>query len=116
MKNTPSALLLSALAGFALNAHALCVNPDGSLDDASIPEGMVSIDVLPACDDPAPGAAGGTQKKAGVAVRQHPQPAIPRGEVTASDSSSAIKGDCRTADGESRSGSFGAAEMLPECD
>lgn len=44
--------LLVILAGFSLNVHALCVNPDGSLDDASVPEGSVAKEMLPACEAP----------------------------------------------------------------
>lgn len=44
--------LLVILAGFSLNAHALCVKPDGSLDDASVPEGSVAKEMLPACEAP----------------------------------------------------------------
>lgn len=33
MKKFPHTLLLIILAGLAFNAHALCVNQDGTLDD-----------------------------------------------------------------------------------
>lgn len=35
--------------GLALNAHALCVNPDGSLDDPSVPTFSVQ-EALPNCE------------------------------------------------------------------
>lgn len=47
---TPMQFLLTVvLAGMAFNAHALCVKPDGSLDDASLSRDFVAMDMLPAC-------------------------------------------------------------------
>lgn len=50
MKQSLHALLLATLAGLTFNANALCVNPDGSLDDASVPDGSVAKEMLPACE------------------------------------------------------------------
>jgi hypothetical protein len=50
MKKLAATLFGLGLAGLAMNAHALCVNPDGSLDDSSVPPGSVVMDMLPACD------------------------------------------------------------------
>jgi hypothetical protein len=47
-------ILLAILASISLNVHALCVNPDGSLDDASVPDGSVAKEMLPACEAPKP--------------------------------------------------------------
>lgn len=57
MKKHASALLMLAVTGLSLNAHALCVNPDGSLDDRSVPTGSVVADMLPACGNAAPNIA-----------------------------------------------------------
>jgi len=51
MRRCLHSLLFVVITGAAINAHALCVNPDGSLDDASVPLGTISTDVLPACQD-----------------------------------------------------------------
>ena len=51
MRKYLHSLLFVVLTGAAINAHALCMNPDGSLDDASVPMGTISTDVLPACQD-----------------------------------------------------------------
>ena len=51
MRRRLQSLLFAVLTGAAINAHALCVYPDGSLDDASVPLGTISTDVLPACQD-----------------------------------------------------------------
>ena len=51
MRKYLHSLLFVVLTGAAINAHALCMNPDGSLDDASVPLGTISTDVLPACQD-----------------------------------------------------------------
>lgn len=50
MKNSAAALLGLGLVGVAMNAHALCINPDGSLDDSSIPPSSVVMDMVPTCD------------------------------------------------------------------
>lgn len=55
MKKNAGVLFGLGLASFALNAHALCVNPDGSLDDPSVPPESVAMDVMPSC---APTAGG----------------------------------------------------------
>lgn len=58
MKKYLHSLLFVVLTGAAINAHALCMNPDGSLDDASVllddtsvPSDLIATDVLPACLD-----------------------------------------------------------------
>lgn len=37
------------LAGLSLTARALCVNPDGSLDDPSVSPETIATDMLPSC-------------------------------------------------------------------
>ncbi len=54
MKNRSNALLLAMLTSISFNAHALCVNPDGSLDDASMSPSTVAVEMLPACVDSSP--------------------------------------------------------------
>lgn len=63
MKRSRHTLLLAILAGLSLNAQALCVNPDGSLDDASVPDGSVAKEMLPACEAPS-GKAGAQPARA----------------------------------------------------
>ena len=56
MNKFAGTLLALGLAGAAMNAHALCVKPNGSLDDPSVPPGAVVMDMVPPCDaaaDPA---------------------------------------------------------------
>lgn len=50
MKKFASVLSGLSLAGLALNAYALCVNPDGSLDDPSMSSGSIAMDMVPSCD------------------------------------------------------------------
>lgn len=115
MKKRSNALLLLVLAGVAFNAHALCVNPDGSLDDPSMSPSTIAVEELPACGDsasktvnaPAPGASQGKPHKA--------EPVQPAVKTKTDDKHASNKGDCRTKNGESREGYLGATELLPEC-
>lgn len=50
MKKFASVLFVLSLAGLTLNAYALCVNPDGSLDDPSMSPGSIAMDMVPSCD------------------------------------------------------------------
>jgi hypothetical protein len=52
MKTPSRPLFLIAIAGLSLNAHALCMNQDGSLDDASMSPSTIALDVLPPCKKP----------------------------------------------------------------
>lgn len=73
MKKHASALLMLVITGLSLNAHALCVKPDGSLNDSSVPAGSVVADMLPACGSAAPSAAAADpapSKNAGTAPAQ----------------------------------------------
>ena len=115
MKKQPHVLLLIVLAGLAFNAHALCVNPDGSLDDASVPVANVSVEVLPACESPSAKAADAPAPELSSIEQRNLNPVLPAIKAKASDRGGFINGDCHTDDGESRDGSIGAAEMLPEC-
>lgn len=54
MKKRATASLMLVIAGLSLNAHALCVNPDGSLDDKSVPPGSIAVEMLPVCQNAAP--------------------------------------------------------------
>lgn len=45
--------LLSVSAG----AYALCMNADGTLDDLSVSPGTINVEMLPACESPAPNSA-----------------------------------------------------------
>ena len=56
MKYSP--LLMLTIAGLSLNAHAVCVMPDGSLDDKSASAATVAVEMLPACERSAPPAVG----------------------------------------------------------
>jgi hypothetical protein len=115
MKKHPHVLLLIVLAGLAFNAHALCVNPDGSLDDASVPVASVSVEVLPACEISSAKAADATAPELSSAERRNLTPILPAIKAKASDRGEFINGDCHSNDGESRDGYIGAADMLPEC-
>jgi hypothetical protein len=52
MKNPSRPLFLIVIAGLSLNAHALCMNQDGSLDDPSFSPSTIALDVLPPCKKP----------------------------------------------------------------
>lgn len=56
MKTNKTAAILFGLglAGLTLNAHALCVNADGTLSDPSIPTGSLALDVMPSCEPTSP--------------------------------------------------------------
>ncbi len=56
MKTLATALFGLSLAGLTLNAYALCVKPDGSLDDPSMSPGSVAIEMVPSCDAATDGA------------------------------------------------------------
>lgn len=58
MNKFAGTLLALGLAGAAMNAHALCVKPNGSLDDPSVPPGAVVMDMVPPCDAATTSAAG----------------------------------------------------------
>ena len=115
MKKLPHALLPIILAGLAFNAHALCVNQDGTLDDASVPASSVVVDVLPACEDPSTKQVSAQASESNLAAQRNSESISPVTKAKPSDMSALAKGDCQTAEGESLKGSLGAAEMLPEC-
>ena len=75
------AVLLAGLglAGLSLTAHALCVNPDGSLDDPSVTSSTVATDMLPTCQ----GAPTGGKAAQPVAATRNDQPAIAASGVKA---------------------------------
>lgn len=49
MKLSLNTAFAAALLATSFGAHALCVKPDGSLDDPSVSPEYHSLDVLPAC-------------------------------------------------------------------
>ncbi len=49
-------LSLMVLLGISGGANALCVKPDGSLDDPSMSPGSIAMDMVPQCEDSAPAA------------------------------------------------------------
>ncbi|OZA14981.1 MAG: hypothetical protein B7X94_00125 [Hydrogenophilales bacterium 17-62-8] len=61
MKHRSNALLLAVLASISFNAHALCVNPDGSLDDASMSPSTIAVETLPLCAEPTPKTANASE-------------------------------------------------------
>lgn len=110
MKYPLHTVLVAVLAGAALNAHALCMNPDGSLDDDSISKGTIAVDMLPACKDQKAKATDVTPE---VAATKKQGPSAEMAKPVAKNVSG--EADCQTPDGKSRAGYNGAAEMLPVC-
>lgn len=115
MKYPLRAVLFTVFAGVAVNAHALCIKSDGSLDDASVSKETIAVDMLPACNDRGLGAAGTTKAKAEVAKQQEQAPAKPAEVAKSGGKRVSLKRDCQTANGESLIGYIGAAELLPVC-
>lgn len=115
MKYSLQSVLFAVLAGVAVNAHALCVNADGTLDDASVPKETIAVDMLPACTEPEAKAAGPQKAEATPSKQQDPAPAQPADLAKTHDKRASLAGDCQTAYGESRLGYIGAAELLPVC-
>lgn len=114
MKYPLQSVLFAVLAGVAVNSHALCMNPDGSLDDASMAKETIAVDVLPACKDQ---EAKATVLPQGEAAGKQPElvPVQPADVASAGDKRASLLLDCQTANGESRLGHIGAAELLPVC-
>lgn len=108
-------VLFAVLAGVAFNAYALCANPDGSLDDASVSKETIAVDMLPACKELEAKAADTQQSGAAAVKPQDPAPAQPVDVAKTRDKRASLAGDCQTANGESRVGYIGAAELLPVC-
>lgn len=50
MKSSIQSMLLITLTAATFNAHALCINSDGSLDDPSMSPSSIATDMLPACE------------------------------------------------------------------
>lgn len=115
MKNCSSALLLAILAGITFNAHALCVNPDGSLDDPSMSPSTIAVEELPACANLATKTAKDTALDSHAGMQKKTEPVQPAIKAKIDDKHASNKGDCRTKDGESREGFVGASDLLPEC-
>lgn len=111
MKYPLQSVLFAVLAGVTVNVHALCVNPDGSLDDASVSREPIAVDVLPACKDQEATGAGTPQGDE--AAGKQLVPAQPADVAKIGNKRTAL--DCQTANGESRVGYLGAAELLPVC-
>lgn len=84
MKNSLQSLLVVVLAGVAFNAHALCVNSDGSLDDASVSEETIAVDILPDCEYPKAKAAGAPKPGAVTGKQNNPEPAQPAEKIKGS--------------------------------
>lgn len=117
MKYSLQSLLFAVLAGVAIQAqaHDLCINPDGSLNDASVSKEVIAVDMLPACKDPGGKVSDG--KNAGTVSGKESNPAAirPADQAKAMDKRVALPLDCQTANGESRLGYIGATELLPVC-
>lgn len=58
--------------GLALNAHALCVNPDGALGDPSVPA-FSAQEMLPSCEATTAGRAGQKGEQADLGARANGQ-------------------------------------------
>ncbi len=96
----------------AVNAHALCMSPDGSLDDVSVPGESIALNVLPACNDQAAEIVGVSQAVAETARQQKPAPAQ-TAEVTKIGGKRVWPADNRqTANGESRLDYIDEAELM----
>ncbi len=52
-------VLYCTLFGISGGAHALCVMPDGSLDDVSMSPGTIAMDMVPPCAVSGPAAENG---------------------------------------------------------
>src|SRR5512147_1894717 len=115
MKNCSSALLLAILAGTTFNAHALCVNPDGSLDDPSMSPSTIAVEELPACGNPPSKTAKAPALESRPVMQQKAGPVQSVIKAKTDDKHASNKGDCRTKDGESREGFVGASDLLPDC-
>jgi hypothetical protein len=112
-------LAITTLLSISCGAHALCVNPDGSLDDRSMNTASIDREMLPACEIPQPTPTEATQPRAaktqGSATKPIDDHMKPLKNVKRPDLSARVLGDCRTANGESREGTLGAVDLLPAC-
>jgi hypothetical protein len=115
MKKRPHLPLLIAVCSLAFNAHALCMNPDGSLDDASVSASTIAMDVLPACGNPASSTIHKHAFESGAMTPNSPEPVEAKTKAKGYDKSALNRGDCQTANGESKMGFLGVPEMLPKC-
>lgn len=113
------ALAIAVILGVSSGAHALCLNPDGSLDDSSMNTASIDRGLLPACEVPQPTATQVMQPKNVKPQESVAKPAAesvkPLKNARRPDQSARIQGDCRTANGESREGTLGAVDMLRAC-
>lgn len=115
MKHSVQSMLFAVLAGVAINAHALCVNLDGSLDDASVTREAIAVDILPACKGQGMDATAAEKTEDGEKKQQEKAPVKPAVKSKTSGKSASIHSDCRAANGENMIGYIGATELLPEC-
>ena len=115
MKKCSNGLIMAILAGLTFNAHALCVNPDGSLDDPSMSPSTIAVEELPACGDPAPKAVDTPASAPALATPHKAEPVQPAIQAKTNEKHASSNGDCRTKEGQSSEGYIGASELLPEC-
>jgi hypothetical protein len=117
MKTRSKTLLLIILAGLTVNAHALCVNPDGTLDDASMSPSTIAVEMLPACETPASKTVDLPAHMKTPNTGKQPMPESNNSDKKGKnrDKTAQIKSDCRTNNGDSQQGYLGATDMLPEC-
>lgn len=111
------AMVAASLLGLSCGVHALCLNPDGSLDDASMSAESIDLGSLPACEVPTKTlkAIPNEDKPQAKIEQVKPELAKPQKKAKRNVPSAGLGGDCRTAGGESRVGSLGVVDMLPAC-
>ena len=105
MKNTFHAFTLAALFTLSFTAQALCINPDGSLDDSSMESALIDKGLLPEC----------AARKVPDSTVQKPTTEDSKQRSKGPDKQSQYETDCRTSSGESTMGYVGSVELLPAC-
>lgn len=115
MKYPLQSMLFVALVGVAVNAQALCMNPDGSLDDASVTKESLAVDTLPACEQQVAKDAGVPKAMIPSDKERAPVPAQPAAPAQTDGKRASVASDCQMANGMSQKGYIGAGELLPAC-
>jgi hypothetical protein len=95
-------VVFAVLLGAAANAPALCMNPDGSLDDVSVPEEGIDLYMLPACKDQAVEVAGISQAVTETTTQQKPAPSQSAEAAKPGGKRVSPADDRQTASGENR--------------
>lgn len=118
ISNVLKPLVLATLLAINSGAHALCVNPSGSLDDSSMETAIIDRSLLPACVAQAVVAPAATPPAISPSVhaadKSNDKDKAMR-KAKGEDQQTRLARDCRTARGESRIGFVGAVDMLPSC-